>query len=347
MSGSRVPTLPRIRVETVTTRRLRTRVLFGGAERAVPVLFLHGNLSSATWWEETLLSLPSGFGGADSRAKVDATRGMEDFVLDAVALLDELGIEAVHLVGNSLGGVIVYQALAEISDRLITATLVGPGSPFGFGGTKDAAGTRCAPDYAGSGGGLFAAKLIARIQAGDRGMDHRFSPRNALRDLVYRQPFIPTREEDMLSALLEIHTGAFDLPGDVARSENWPYFAPGDWGPTNALSPKHLMPVGRMFEPKRKPPILWVRGSDDVAISDRAASDPVTFGQLGLIPGWPGPDVYPHQPMLAQTRATLDRYVAEGGSYREVVIEDSGHVAFIEKPREFCAAFHAHIGRRT
>jgi pimeloyl-ACP methyl ester carboxylesterase len=45
--------------------------------------------------------------------------------------------------------------------------------------------------------------------------------------------------------------------------------------------------------------------------------------------------------------ATLDRYEAEGGSHREVVIEDSGHMAFIEKPREFCAAFHAHIGRRT
>jgi pimeloyl-ACP methyl ester carboxylesterase len=357
MSVSQVPTLAGIRVETVATQRLKTRVLFSGAARGIPVLFLHGNLSSATWWEETLLALPGkytgiapdlrGFGGADPQAKVRATQGMKDFVLDAMALLDELNIGRAHIVGNSLGGVIVYEALAELSDRLITATLVGPGSPYGFGGTKDSAGTPCTPDFAGSGGGLFAPKLIARIQSGDRSTEHRFSPRNALRDLVYRRPFVPPREEAMLSALLEVHTGALDLPGDVMESPNWPYFAPGQWGATNALSPKHLMPVERMLEPKRKPPVLWIRGVDDVAISDRAASDPVTFGELGLIPGWPGPAAYPHQPMLAQTRAALERYKDEGGEYHEVAIADCGHVAFIEKPKAFGEAFHAHIERKT
>jgi pimeloyl-ACP methyl ester carboxylesterase len=357
MNTSKVSTLPGIRSEIVASRRIQTRVLFTGVPGGIPVLFLHGNLSSATWWEETLLALPAGylgiapdlrgFGSADPEAKVDATRGMADFVDDLASLLDELGVDKAHIVGNSLGGVIVYHAMAEWPDRLITATLVGPGSPFGFGGTKDAAGTPCTPDFAGSGGGLFAPKLIARIQSGDRSTEHRFSPRNALRDLVYRHPFIPPREEEMLSALLEVHTGTLDLPGDVLQSPNWPYFAPGHWGPTNALSPKHLMPVERLFEPKRKPPILWIRGVDDVAISDRAASDPVTFGELGLIPGWPGPAVYPHQPMLAQIRAALDRYKDEGGAYREVAIADCGHVAFIERPREFNAAFHAHIGREA
>ncbi len=350
---SAIPTLEGIEARWVVTPRLGTRVLFSGPEDGEPVLFLHGNLSSATWWEETMGSLPPGFRGiapdlrgfgeADPEAKVDATRGMGDFADDAVALLDELRIERAHLVGNSLGGVIVYHLLARYPRRWWTATLVGPGSPYGFGGTKDERGTLCFPDGAGSGGGLFSPKLIARIAARDRSTEHRFSPRNALRDLVYKRPFVPPREEAMLDALFQVHLGERDLPGDIVRSPNWPYFAPGRWGAMNALSPKYLLRPEELWRAEPKVPMLWVRGGDDVAISDRAASDPVTFGELGLIPGWPGPEVCPHQPMLRQTRYVLERYREAGGAYREVVVPDCGHVAFIERPREFNAAFHAHL----
>jgi pimeloyl-ACP methyl ester carboxylesterase len=64
---------------------------------------------------------------------------------------------------------------------------------------------------------------------------------------------------------------------------------------------------------------------------------------LGVIPGWPGEAVYPPQPMLGQTRRVLERYAEAGGAYREVVIEDAGHVPFLEKPAEFNAALHAHL----
>jgi pimeloyl-ACP methyl ester carboxylesterase len=47
--------------------------------------------------------------------------------------------------------------------------------------------------------------------------------------------------------------------------------------------------------------------------------------------------------MLSQTRAVLEKYAAAGGAYREVVIQDAGHVPFIEKPEEFNAALHAHL----
>ena len=350
---SAIPTLEGITARWVVSPRLATRVLFSGPEGGEPVLFLHGNLSSATWWEETMLALPPrfrgiapdlrGFGEADPEKVVDATRGMADFADDAVALLDHLGIGRAHLVGNSLGGVIVYHLLAVHPQRWITATLVGPGSPYGFGGTKDERGTPCFPDYAGSGGGLFSPKLVQRIAARDRSTDHRFSPRNALRDLVYKRPFVPAREEAMLDALFQVHLGERGLPGDIERSPNWPYFAPGRWGATNALSPKYLLSPERLWRAQPKPPVLWVRGEDDVAISDRAASDPVTFGELGLIPGWPGPDVCPHQPMLRQTRYVLQGYREAGGRCAEVVIPDCGHVAFIEKPREFNQVFHAHL----
>jgi pimeloyl-ACP methyl ester carboxylesterase len=47
--------------------------------------------------------------------------------------------------------------------------------------------------------------------------------------------------------------------------------------------------------------------------------------------------------MLGQIRTVLDRYADRGGAYEEVVIDDSGHVPFIEKPEEFNSAFHAHL----
>ena len=43
-----VATIPGITAKTVTTDRLATRVLFAGPDDGVPVLFIHGNFSSAT-----------------------------------------------------------------------------------------------------------------------------------------------------------------------------------------------------------------------------------------------------------------------------------------------------------
>ncbi|MEM9491023.1 MAG: alpha/beta fold hydrolase, partial [Myxococcota bacterium] len=128
MTGPSPDTRPGVSAATVTTARLRTRVLSAASpvDSADPpadplaadrlagrraVLFLHGNLSSATWWEDVLLTLPAGFygiapdqrgfGGADPRALIDATRGLGDLADDAIALLDHLGVERAHLVGHS------------------------------------------------------------------------------------------------------------------------------------------------------------------------------------------------------------------------------------------------------
>jgi pimeloyl-ACP methyl ester carboxylesterase len=179
----RVPTLPGVTPKMITTARLTTRVLFTGLDDGVPVLFLHGNASSATWWEETMLALPAGyrgialdqrgFGDADPEKKVDATRGPGDWADDAVALLDYLGIENAHIVGCSLGGCVVWTLLREYPQRLLTASLVDAGSPFGFGGTKDLEGTPCYDDFAGSGGGLTNSEFLKRLAEGDRGMDNQ------------------------------------------------------------------------------------------------------------------------------------------------------------------------------
>jgi pimeloyl-ACP methyl ester carboxylesterase len=47
--------------------------------------------------------------------------------------------------------------------------------------------------------------------------------------------------------------------------------------------------------------------------------------------------------MLGQIRNVLEKYSAAGDSYQEVVINDAGHVPFVEKPEEFNAILHAHI----
>jgi len=348
-----VPTLEGVTSEMVITDRLTTRVLFTGPEDGAPVLFLHGNASSATWWEENMLALPPGhrgialdqrgFGDADPAKKVDATRGAGDWADDAVGLLDHLGIDKAHIVGCSLGGCVVWYMLREYPDRLLTATLADTGSPFGYGGTRGVEGTPCYGDFAGSGGGLSNPEFIKRLAEGDLGLDSQFSPRVATRAVVFKPPFVPEREDDLISSMLTTHLGEQDNPGDFVPSPNWPYVAPGVWGSANALSPKYAGDVERLYAAEPKVDILWVRGSHDLAVADAAASDPGTLGSVGLIPGWPGMEVYPPQPMLGQIRNVLSKYAAAGGSYKEVVIEDAGHAPFIEKPEEFDAVLHAFI----
>jgi pimeloyl-ACP methyl ester carboxylesterase len=348
-----IPVLPGISAQTIQTARLTTRVLFSGPEEGIPVLFLHGNTSNATWWEETMLALPigfrgiapdqRGFGEADFAIKIDATRGMRDLADDAIALMDTLNISQVHVVGNSLGGSVAWQLMIDAIHRLRSVVQVAPGSPFGFGGTKDLEGTPCYPDYAGSGGGLANPELLQRIQVGDRSLDSQFSPRAALRSLIIKPPLILPREEEILSGMLSMHVGAQDNPGGYEKSPNWPFVAPGIWGPANALSPKYVGDISYLYKKQVKPHVLWIRGANDLLVSDSAASDPAVLGMMGLLPGWPGTDIYPPQPMLAQTRAVLDQYAKTGGSYREEILPESAHAPFLEKPGEFNKVFHLHL----
>ena len=340
----------------VTTSRLTTRVLFSGPDDGIPVLFIHGNFSSATWWEESLVTLPPGYRGiapdqrgchgADPTVKIDATRGMRDFVDDALALMDLLGHERFHLVGNSLGGLVVWWMLADAPERLLSATLAGPGSPFGFGGTRDAAGTPTTPDFAGSGGGLINPVLVQSLLDGDRDSISDFSPRGIMRRLVWSGGQIPEREDALIDAMFRVHIGERELPGDKEDSPYWPYVRPGKWGATNAMSPKYVGDlVERILDSEQRVPILWVYGADDLAVSNTAASDPGTWGPTGRLPGYPGPEAYPPQPMMDQIRKMLDDYTRRGGSYAEAAIADCGHVPFITHSDEFNRVFHAHLER--
>jgi len=348
------PILSGIGAEAITTSRLTTRVLSSGPDDGEPVLFLHGNLSSATWWETTMLRLPArfravasdqrGFGEADPLAKIDARRGLGDLADDAIALLDKLNIDRAHLVGNSMGGGVVWHLMANAPDRILTVTQVSPGSPYGFGGTKDNHGTPCWDDFAGSGGGLVNPELVDRLESSDAGTDSQFSPRNVLRNFIVVPGSIPENEDGLVAGMLTTHLGQQAYPGDMVPSGNWPFVSPGIAGINNAQSPKYLGDlVERLLAPSRKPAVAWIRGDLDKVVADNAIGDPGTLGALGLIPDWPGAESYPAQPMLAQTRSVLDQYQASGGSYTETTIEGAAHVPFIECPATFDDLFHAHI----
>lgn len=334
----------------VVTPRLATRVLFAGPEDGVPVVFVHGNLSAATWWEEAMLRLPPGFraiapdlrgyGGADPAARVDATRGMRDFADDLAALFDALGLGAAHLVGHSLGGGVLWRFLADHPGRVLSLTQVCPSSPFGFGGTA-LDGSPAFADGAASGAGAVNPDFARLLAEGDRGGATPFHPRNILNTYVWKPPFVPGRIEAILSAALAQHTGTDAYPGDSRPSDNWPGAAPGRFGPINAMAPIYQADPLAFTRIAAKPPILWIRGAEDPIVSDASLFDLATLGSLGAVPGWPGAEVLPPQPMIAQTEAALAAYEAGGGRVRRVTLADCGHSPYLENPGAFDAAFHA------
>jgi pimeloyl-ACP methyl ester carboxylesterase len=335
----------------VPTSRLRTHVLTAGPDEAPVLVLVHGNVSSARFFAPSMSVLAGryrclapdlrGFGLSDA-ARVDARRGVRDFADDLHALITESGLvpggQRVHLLGWSLGGGVVLQYAIDHPGAVASIVLESPMSPYGFGGSRDLAGTPCRPDFAGSGGGTASPEMVRRIAESDRGADDPASPRNVLTTLYGRPPFqLPAGlEDELLDAMLQMATGDDNYPGDAVASPNWPGMAPGERGVNNAISPRYCDLSGFAAIADR-PDVLWVRGDSDQIVSDTSAVDLGYLGQIGAVPGWPGADVYPPQPMVGQMRAMLDRYRGAGGRYEERVLAGCGHSPHLEQPGEFSA----------
>jgi pimeloyl-ACP methyl ester carboxylesterase len=219
-------------------------------------------------------------------------------------------------------------------------------SPYGFGGTKDSAGTPCWSDRAGSGGGTANPEYVQRLRDGDRSEESPNSPRAVMNAFYFKPPFrvAPDREEVYVDEMLRMVIGEQNYPGVSTPSANWPGVGPGTTGVNNAIAPGYC-DQSDFARISTRPPVLWVRGADDQIVSDTSFLDFGTLGSLGYVPGWPGADVFPSQPMVSQMRAVLDQYRAAGGEYEEVVIADAAHAPLIEKPDEFRRAFFAHLAR--
>lgn len=337
------------RSQLVPTSRIAVHCLIAGPDDAPPVVLLHGNISTGAFFGPLIESLATryrviapdmrGFGGTDP-APIDATRGLRDFSDDLHALLAGLGVDRpVHLLGWSVGGGVVLQFAIDHPDQVASVVLEAPMSPYGFGGTRDLQGTPCHPDFAGSGGGTANPEFVRLMAARDRDSATPVSPRNVLKGCVIHpgNPVDAAQEELYLDELLKTRVGEDHYPGDLQASPNWPGVAPGTRGMNNAISPKYV-DLSALPAIDRKPPILWIRGADDVIVSDASLFDFGNLGRLGAVPGWPGMDVCPPQPMVGQMRALLDAYAARGGRYEELVFADCGHSPHLERPAQFLAA---------
>lgn len=350
--------LPAGVTEHVTdTDRIRMRYTAAGSEDGIPVVILHGNLSTCRFMDDQMAVCPDthrfiapdmrGFGGSD-KVPIDATRGLRDWSDDTMALLDALAVEGpVHFAGWSTGGGAIMQILIDHPERVASLSLIDTVSPYGFGGTaRD--GTLSTPDGAGTGGGSGNPDMVTELQARNTGLDSPLSIRNVMRAFYWSPEFTMDDEREIMLAeeCFESLLGDGGYPGDASASDNWPGFGPGTTGILNALSPAYLNTSG-IIDAHTKPSIMWHRGSADLVVADGSGWDIAALGLAGIVPDYPGEEAYPVQPMIAQTRDVLDAYTAAGGAYEEVVYDGGGHGPHIDHAEAFNANFLDFLGANT
>lgn len=333
----------------VETERGAIHLHEAGPEDGVPVVLLHGNLSTGRFYEQVMAAAPDhlrllapdmrGFGRTAERV-LDATRGLRDWSDDTAALLAALGIDRpVHLAGWSTGGAAIASYAIDRPGAVASLTFIDPVSPYGFGGVhRD--GTPATDDYAGSGGGTGNPDFAAALADGDRSTDSPLSPLNVMRTSYWSPSFTmdPAFEQVLLDEILLSEIGPNGYPGDSVPSEHWPGMAPGEVGTINALSPKHCDWSG-IVDLEPKPPVLWVHGTDDIVVADGSAWEMGTLGQMELVPGWPGEEAFPPQQMVTQIDDVLGAYAERGGSVRTERFEGSGHGPFLDARDRFCEVF--------
>jgi hypothetical protein len=163
----------------------------------------------------------------------------------------------------------------------------------------------------------------------------------------HREPV--EREDMLLDEILKSVVSDDGYPGDFTTSENWPGIAPGTRGLLNGLTGKYLDWSG-IVDLDPKPPLLWTHGALDLVIADGSPLELGTLGASGAVPGWPGADVFPPQPMVTQIRSVLARYAEAGGWTRVEVLPDSAHGPFLDATEPWLAAvteFLAEVAARS
>ena len=330
------------------TPRLTVGYYHAGTPGKPKLMSIHGNCSSAVFYQPLMKRLEDRFElvapdlrcfGDTEPKPIDATRGMRDFSDDVDALAATLGWETFSLLGWSMGGGVVMQYAIDHSEKLETLILVAPQSPYGFGGTYGEDGKKLEPAGLASGGGCANPQLIEALLKGDR----EFAAKTL--DGVYVAPpyqIDPALKETFIDGLLSTRVGEGMYPGDKQAAAVWPFFAAGRDGVCNTMSPSWC-DLSPLAEIPNRPPVLWIRGAGDIMVTDASMMDIVNLGKLGFVPGYPGEDVCPPQPMVSQTRYVLEKYKANGGAYEEVVIA-GGHGPFLDNEDGFVAEFLRFFG---
>lgn len=330
-----------IRSFRVATSRLDSHVLISAETGATPVVFLHGNLSSGTFFEELMSAMPRHYRciapdirghGESEDLPIDATRGARDIADDLYALLSNLGIHSAHLAGWSAGAAGIMQFALDHPAAVRSLCLIAPVSPYGFGGSCSVDGTPTNADFSGSGAGAVNPEAVEQLRLRHAQDDAPTAPLHLLRNYFVTPGTQLRREGALLEAMFQQRLGTRRYPGDSLPSPHWPYFAPGRWGLMNSLSPKYFN-VSALGDLQPKPPVIWMRGD-----SDRVISDQSHFDMAALAPGdaasQNGQPVR-YQPMIGQMRYLLTSYAKRGGRVSEAVFPGTGHAPFLEEPAAF------------
>ena len=330
------------RPQTLTTRRLTTAYYRAGEGNGRRLLLIHGNVSSGAFYLPLFDQLSQQFDviapdlrcfGGSSALPVDAVRGFRDWTEDLAEFTAALGWDRFALAGWSMGGCVAMQYAMDHGEQLTGLILINPGSPYGFGGTKGEGGVMLEPPGLASGGGCVNAQLVQSLLSGEREF-----LRTTLNSVYFKPPFRMEGEweERFITEMLKTKVGEGMYPGDTRQVSQWPFVAAGDKGVCNTMAPNHGN-LSALADTPAKPPVLWVRGDSDIMVSDTSLCDFGYLGQAGIVPGWPGAEVIPPQPMVAQTREVLERYATNGGRYEEQVLP-GGHGCHLESPAQFVAA---------
>ena len=110
---------------------VKLRYMVDGVPGATPILFLHGITDSSHSWSSTTPFLSDTYRtyALDQRGHGDSERplfgySMAQFAEDAVAFMDEMGIDQAVVVGHSMGSFIAHQIASVYPERVSHLVLV-------------------------------------------------------------------------------------------------------------------------------------------------------------------------------------------------------------------------------
>ena len=165
-----------------------------------PVLLLHPNRTNARVWDFVVehSELPNRFIAPDQRGHgrsdyPESGYAYEDYIADLLALLDELGLQRVHLVGAATGGNIALLLASDHEWRVESLTVIDPGLSLDPG-------------------------INRRVQE-QIANEHTF---DSLAQARARMPFSERWSEEMKDHYAR-HSFAIDAQGRAS----WRYFVPG------------------------------------------------------------------------------------------------------------------------
>lgn len=328
----------------VKTKRLEVSYLESGENKNRNLILLHGNTSSNLFYVNTINKLKDDFHvyspdlrgyGYTEKLPIDSTKGVKIWSEDVRSFIEKLNIEDPIIIGWSMGGGVAMQYAIDYPNKISGIGLINPLSPYGYSGTKEKKGLNNNPEFSGTGGGGTNPEFVKDLKNKTLGTESPTSAENVLKTL-----FAPEYDLDkdlkklFVKSMLLMEIGDDFYPGDSKPSTYWPFFGPGERGIGNCMSPKYVN-LESFSEIQPKVPVIWFRGVHDSIVSDASLLDIGNLGKLGVLPNWPGEEKYPAQPMVAQTRYVLQKYKENGGKFKEVVFEDSGHAPHIEEEEKF------------